>query len=131
MIKDFSGDYQFGTYFLDGCPWGIWQVNDARWLKRDDMIIFWPAEDRLMIATQLFSKPMIYNDYIEFSFYDDCWMELECSSNDFIQYIFPSLFDFELAEDIELLHLSPASKRFRNQIGEYVAKWEKTKNLTK
>lgn len=56
MIKDFSGDYQLGTYFLDSCPWGIWRVNGAWWLKRDDMTIFWPAEDRLMIATQLFQN---------------------------------------------------------------------------
>lgn len=131
MIKDFSSDYKIGTYYLDGCPWEIWQVNGAWWLKRDDMTIFWPAEDRLMIATQLFSKPTIHYNYIEFSFYDDCWMELECSPDDFIQYVFPSLFDFELAEDIQLLHFSPASKRFRNQIGEYVAEWEERKNLTK
>lgn len=131
MIRDYKGDYKIGTYYFDGCPWEIYHEGNAWWLKREDMTIYWPAQDRLMLANNLWSNPTVYVDYISFPIYDGFWINFDCSSFDFIEWVFPSFFSFDETNDADVLDNSPAAVRFTNQIGEYIAKWEERKNLTK
>lgn len=131
MIHNYKGDYKIGTYYFDGCPWEIWHQNDAWWLKREDMTIYWPAQDRLMLADNLWSKPILYIDHINFPIYDGFWMDFDCSPADFVEWVFPSFFSFDEPNDAGVLNDSPAAVRFTTQVGEYVADWEERKNLTK
>lgn len=131
MIHNYTGDYKIGTYYFDGCPWEIWHECNVWWLKREDMTIYWPAQDRLMLANILWSNPTVCTDHIYFPIYDGFWMNFDCSSADFVEWVFPSFFSFDEINDVEILDNSPAAIKFTNQIGKYVAEWEERKNLTK
>lgn len=131
MIHNYKGDYKIGTYYFDGCPWEIWHQNDGWWLKREDMTIYWPAQDRLMLANILWSNPTVHLDRIHFPIYDTFWMDFDCSAIDFVEWVFPSFFSFDETKDADVLNNSSAAIRFITQIGEYVADWEERKNLTK